>query len=652
MSRRSNATIISIADTVSLVDEEPQDGDSALTSATNMTVQSTASRSTRVGTKMAKGKGRSRKITTAAGPDQIADSNRIFGSTLEELDFKTKRGTKRMSDEIDTYGFLDEAPQDESTPPPKRTRATRISTVKSYEPLVKLQGEDEDGDTPMDDAETAPPVSKKNSRPKGKFRKVRVGSLRKASNVSIASKAPLRAHVPADEEIDAALEADLDRPLTDDEVEENLIVEIKPKRRLTRTKLSSRAVSASVASARIPSVVVSKKVPTTEPHENVHPSIEPKAEANALEFSSEAIEAEGTRNTKKKAQNGKRKKKEQLHPSMAYGEPLDQLHPRVNEDDSDLMVVNGRVSSVADMENPSGTTTQSNDIQSQPEVQDLPEWREMPKASKSAKSPLESTSIEVALNGEASKGRIFNRKHSKGHSPTPSPNSKHAQSQHAVPGGRISKANGKKGKAKMKTKMVLTPPTSQDHDDSQSSLVISNDSRKSPSSAYGQGTTMSLKQQALKPGGMPLPQTPEKRTVGFTLQPPPSSTPSPQSSDIENRPPSSRPSQQRPPLAPLTPSASQRNLNANANGDRVTTIRPWKEIDIEAVLQEFLSSGPIPSKDALTEEELDMTIEEWILRNGAKGEESLRNRCEKLVNEFESRGLRALQTFEGIECID
>ena len=651
MSRRSNATIISIADTISMIDEEPQDGDSVLTSATNMTVQSTASRSTRAGTKMAKGKRRSKTTTTTAEPDQIVDSNRVIGSTLEEPDLKAKRGTKRMSDEMDTYGSLDEAPQDESTPPPKRTRAARSSTVKPYEPLVTIQGEDEDGDTPMDDVEIAPLVSKKNSRPKGKVGKVRVGSLRKASNVSTASKAPLRAHVPADEEIDAALEADLDRPVTDDEMEENPIVQIKPKRRLTRTKPFSRAASASVAPARIPSVVVSKKVPITEPHENFHHSIEPKTETNALEFSNEAIEAERIRNTRKKAQNSKGKKKEQLNSLVAHGGPLDQLHQRLNKDGSDLMMATGPVSSVLDMENPSGTTTQSNGIQSQPEAQGLYEWQEAPNISKSAKSLVKTTSIELASNGEATQDRNFNRKHSKRHSSTPSPNSKQAQSQHASD-GRIPKAKGKKREAKMKNEMVLTPPTSQDHNNSQSSLVISNDSRKSPSSAYGQATTMRLEQQAPKPGGMPLPQTPEKRTVGFTLQPPQSSTPSPQSSDIENRPPSSRPSQQRPPLAPLTPSAPQHNLNAKVNGDRVTTLRPWREIDIEAVLQEFLSSGPIPSKETLTKEELDMTVEEWILHNGAKGEESLKNRCEKLVNEFESHGMRALQTFEGIECLD
>ncbi|KAJ5551681.1 hypothetical protein N7535_000375 [Penicillium sp. DV-2018c] len=146
-------------------------------------------------------------------------------------------------------------------------------------------------------------------------------------------------------------------------------------------------------------------------------------------------------------------------------------------------------------------------------------------------------------------------------------------------------------------------------------------------------------------------------------------SPSPQSSDAENRPPSSRPSSSRPPpqstprhpelrapLAVSTPSPSKRN----ANGGFGPSGHPWTPVDIDAVLFGETSdkenadlSGLFRGvKGGLTSPEKKMTVQEWILWNAKNGEERLKRECERLVGQFEKEGGRAMRRLETIECID
>ncbi|KAJ5131184.1 uncharacterized protein N7515_007223 [Penicillium bovifimosum] len=146
-------------------------------------------------------------------------------------------------------------------------------------------------------------------------------------------------------------------------------------------------------------------------------------------------------------------------------------------------------------------------------------------------------------------------------------------------------------------------------------------------------------------------------------------SPSPQSSDAENRPPSSRPSSSRPPIqstpkhpelrAPLgvsTPSPSKRNVN----GGFGPSGHPWTPVDIDAVLFGETSdkenadlSGLFRGvKGGLTSPEKKMTVQEWIVWNAKNGEERLKRECERLVGQFEKEGGRAMRRLEAIECID
>lgn len=55
---------------------------------------------------------------------------------------------------------------------------------------------------------------------------------------------------------------------------------------------------------------------------------------------------------------------------------------------------------------------------------------------------------------------------------------------------------------------------------------------------------------------------------------------------------------------------------------------------------------PLPSP------EKTMTIEQWIQHKAKQAEDRLRNQCERLVGKFESEGMRALRTLEGLTCVD
>jgi hypothetical protein len=124
--------------------------------------------------------------------------------------------------------------------PPKKKRATRtrsrvVPAQAVPEPIPQNQDE---VDIQMIDAEGMPPSSVPASEKNGRSSRERASSTtRKVSGASTASKATLRACVPDDEEIDAALEAELDRPLTDEEGDvEPPTIEPSKGRRLTRSR--------------------------------------------------------------------------------------------------------------------------------------------------------------------------------------------------------------------------------------------------------------------------------------------------------------------------------------------------------------------------------------------------------------------------------
>ncbi|PBP16919.1 AT hook domain-containing protein [Diplocarpon rosae] len=147
---------------------------------------------------------------------------------------------------------------------------------------------------------------------------------------------------------------------------------------------------------------------------------------------------------------------------------------------------------------------------------------------------------------------------------------------------------------------------------------------------------------------------------------------SPQSSDAENHPPSSKPSalaqrtstpnssQPRIPLSEATPamSPSKRNVIAGLKSNQ-----PWSMVDLDAIflkspskntpLTDIFGGAVQKIKDGeLTSPEKRMTVEEWIQHNATMAEKRLRSECERIVGVFESEGTRAMQALEGVECLE
>jgi hypothetical protein len=149
---------------------------------------------------------------------------------------------------------------------------------------------------------------------------------------------------------------------------------------------------------------------------------------------------------------------------------------------------------------------------------------------------------------------------------------------------------------------------------------------------------------------------------------------SPQSSDAENHPPSSKPSavtkktatphsiSKRIPLAPTTPCVSPSKRNVITD---LQTLHPWSAVDLEAIFMnspggenaidnvaDMLGAATDKIRNAeLTSPEKRMTVEEWIHHNAQLAEEKLKNECERMVGRLESEGTRAMRALEGIDCV-
>ncbi|KAF2149232.1 hypothetical protein K461DRAFT_296714 [Myriangium duriaei CBS 260.36] len=197
--------------------------------------------------------------------------------------------------------------------------------------------------------------------------------------------------------------------------------------------------------------------------------------------------------------------------------------------------------------------------------------------------------------------------------------------------------------------------------------------------------------------------TPQKAPVARARTPqaaaPPSTTSTPHSarshnsSDGENHPPSSNPPASRgpttkqapiiiPPAAPSPPAAITRPFESPAKTIRIPlaahtpnrspsrvspqklgtlkTTMPWAATDIETVFfpseadgQENAGSGVarklVELGGQLSSPEKKMTVEEWVRFQALKGEERLKEECERMVWLFEREGTRALGVLGGLE---
>ena len=511
--------------------------------------------------------------------------------------------------------------------------------------------------------------------------------------------ASLRATVPNDEEIEAALEADLDRPLTDEEDnEEPLPTQPSRSRRLTRTKPTSRNATASIAPTR--RMTRTSALPSNITH---------KPEIYNEHETSPRIELEpDTQPIKRKRVASRKVSKKNADVDMTDASSVQEPQAHVGE--SEVIV------SLATKSNPKRTRQTSRQVGAQ-----------KPAASDESITPaIEYPNLD--MNSSALGSRTA--EDDSGHETDASVAKNAPRKRRPKKGGRKPKAGKKTGMMSRNIEDILQPriepepePEMRDEQAPSDAMVVDEPDpvevirsevappMKAPKKKNAKSTkskTAKAKpaiEEPLSPAPMtdepwadqilgestPIPSAAPKvptpspaRSVRAatpvvtsevikaspkvpSAQQTPRPTISPQSSDAENHPPSSRPSALRPPLEMPSPSKAQTirvplaastptTSPSKRNISKLQTSMPWSAIDFE----KFFAVSPNADKEnvgdallgALTSPEKKLTVEEWIYQNARKGEEKLRNECERLVGRFEGEGVRALKSLEGIKCAE
>ncbi len=603
-----------------------------------------------------------------------------------------RAGKKRNSDEMNAAnvgGLNTEADKTIQQPPPKR-RATRTrSSVAPESTSFAPSQQNEVGDIHMTDAEDALASSVPALGKAGKQGKNRGSSTaRKASTTSTASKASLRVAIPDDEDPEAALELDLDRPLTDDEGNAESLEPIQHKgRRLTRSKPAPRKGVASVASTRRGTRASTITIDDSS-IEDVAPSRPTAMKAGEASLDAPDPEADVKDSTMEPKTKGKglrktgaRKvsKKAELQDDVAH-EENEQAHSEATD------IFNDTVPPKA------------------PKPQGRQTSRQLPaRTTRTSSSATSHTTATLDHNLNSSILDAQTTEDDSGHETDASVATQ-------GPGKRVGRGRGVKKPKKAKVgkngplmssniEDVVHPQTNKT--DNEAAVVLinaqSNDQpadeapeepRKAGRKAKGGAKASKGKKSAPKPGAAPT-QSPtaspkEKQPIAAFAEDSPASpsaqishatppqAPSPQSSDAENRPPSSRPSALRPPLAVKSPFTSQPEhipvaistpAASPSKGcfSKLHSTIPWTAVDLEQIFSGTPSAnqennpftlGVGLANGALTSPERGLTVEQWIQFNAQRGEEGLRAECERLVGKFEDEGMRALRTLEGIVCAE
>ena len=704
MSTQSNFSTVSEGTSVAETDTQHDDGTMSLVEPAK------TAKSGKGGKKGAKSKKPAPKSKRQVS--KVVDGSTPVASSFlepEDDDFEVKventikpcKGNKkRKSDDMSGANLISNhavahSQEEESQDHPRKRRATRTrgSIAQSHDAPDSPPHEQYDLNAQRTDAEDIPPPAPPHGRKKGKGGNKRGSSnVRKASTASTASKAPLRAMMPPDEEIDAALEAELDRPLTDEEDDIEPPTTSKPQgRRLTRTKPGSKKVKASVAPTRttrantitvddltmqdmypsLPEMANEIQVPTLEKNEHgalVHDAPE---ELPLLEHQKKEKEPKRMEQQDGYGKEAETEKSEER--TAAADETMDEETPMTEpprpgnrQASRQLPARKTRVSDISrsfeamdvasDLnsstlgpqtgQDDSGHETDASVVQKPPTKRGS---RKAPakKVKGGKKAALMSRNIEDIMQPTVDDATS--------EEPGIHTNSGHEHTGNVEP---VS-VEVKEPKKERKPSRAIAKPEKTKMDTPEPEVFV-----QEPSVA-----PLVDQQHALAEAEMPRPSA---QTLSARSTPRPAS--SRQSSDAENQPPMScvsRPdpssSMQSPfksqsirvPLAVTTPISSPSRNNMS----KLQTTFPWTAVDLEQIFEitPTVEKENIPFtleeagervKEILTSPEKKLTVEQWIQSNAQRGEEKLRNDCERLVGKFEDQGVRALRVLEGIVCVE
>ncbi|PMD47483.1 BIR-domain-containing protein [Hyaloscypha variabilis F] len=671
-SRLSTQSAFTVAsEAPSITDIPAGDDDSILTTATNATTK-----------KMGKVKkapaGKGRKTRAKKG-----EPVEVPAPEPEDADFEVKvdlepqptRGKKRKSE--DDHESI--VPTIEMTPPPPKRRATRTRGSMAVDESI---------------VEHSDIIQPEVSKPAGRKGRTSRRSTRKASVASVAS---LRAPAIDDEEIDRALEADLERRLSDDEMETTASAVPKKSSRTTKAVKADHAMfgmnpvegdDAAIEAELDAMDIEAKPLPKAKGAKVKQPR-KPSAKQQAA--AKKAAEAEAqARQLAEEDEASQQIVMELEHSiSMQQSSPVIQqkkqrtsskqpTKPMSRATRGSAMSINDNVSAIGDYmelnddhhnddsghETDASVASQSTIVRGGPSRRGstLKKGRGGKKAStrnieeivQKLQAPI--PSIEVPERATSAKGKkvipieeiskveeVFYNPLPEAPQPTAlEPSAKVIKAKVAKPRGRPPKVTSEASQpiATFEESVAVgeAPPAQ--------SKIVPQKTKPVP--------------EVRSPTPAPMEATPSQ---------------SPQSSDAENHPPSSKPSAamkktatphstaKRIPLAPTTPSLSPSRRNVITG---LQSLHPWTAVDLEAIflkspggenvighVADFLGGTVDKIKNGdLTSPEKRMTVEEWIHHNAQMAEEKLKNECERMVGKFESEGTRAMRALEGVECVE
>lgn len=671
LSTQSQLTVASEAP--SFLEQTAQEDDSVLTTATMATSQGRKGAKAKK-TAVAKGK------KLKAKKDEIAEEvpapepeDEGFEVKVDVVEPKPTRGRKRKSAEsVDASLLVSEAPA-----PKRRNTRTRASTAIDASALDDTVTE---ADTEM----------QKPARKKG-----RTSTKKTARKASIASIASLRAAVPDDDELDRALLADLERPLTDEE--DNKPASIAPIRRGTRlsriTKVDHAMFGAealefdeAAIDAELEAMdAESKALPPLPKAKGAKGKQPRKVSAKQQAAAKKAAEAEVANEAEAAAQQEKMQE-EKMQEEEAENQITAELEDSVTmQHVSPVALPKGRKagSRQTSRQIPARATRASalsaNDTNSSMAdvshgtIEDIGNETD-------ASVAVQSTTIKgkKARGGKETKSKTAKRGASKNTEEIVS------KTEIALEEINVSAMDVDTDDVPTATQEVEAEPEELMEDalseelmlidtkgdaeeirppipEAQETIAMApspSPARTRVSAAIKNKATKVQAQRPRSPSPSPREATPE----------------SPQSSDAENHPPSSKPSATSKkqlsstpahsattiPLAASTPqmsSPSKRNIIAGLQSEH-----QWTAVDLDLIFLKSPADKNAPRRvpglldealekarsGEMTSPEIRMSVEEWIQYNAASAEEKFRNECERMVGIFESEGGRAMRSLEGI----
>ncbi|GAB1193646.1 hypothetical protein APSETT444_002867 [Aspergillus pseudonomiae] len=562
------------------------------------------------------------KMEEAAETDSQIDIDTADYSQPEPPKTKrTTRGKKRTSDQVEReeVNVIGTENFEEAEPPTKKRaiksrNSTQHDRNQNEEVVVDTQPEES---IPEDEPKTGRGTTKKKASSKS----------RKASSGSSTSKTASKSRLPNDDELDAALVADLEQPETE---EQSLPVVQKPSKKSKSKKKQKTTPEPQevVDHVEEEETQTGKELPA-EPEES---GPRPAAQEDKPGHVNSTRNSRGSNIREPETDLGTEKATKTRKRSGAAETSKDDIDARVHE-------------SFVSVEIPARVPTPVKQPKGEPNDKDLKKKTKQRSSTEKAKKSKKTSKAEALEREETPTQQDMDPKHS----PEVS-SADHDLSEQKRP-QEPQEQEAEQPSTRRRSSRV-PPKTAERYSD------IPEEKQFARTLAGSRGSDNHRMSDSADQGNMsPLP--PSKSTPSL----------SPQSSDAENQPPSLKPSATRTlvgspskqqtvriPLAPNTPSPSKRSANAGG----LHTTHPWNPIDIDEILlagtsdkeNVDLSLALKDVKGDLTSPEKKMSVEEWIKWQAKNGEEKLRQECERLVGQFEREGARAMRVLEGIECID